>query len=980
MNTGRQRNVSRPRLLVAYLLLALLTATGATFALVVGSGKRAEPEIAGGYDVTAGASCLATTFDLAQSGRFVSISDSAGSLNGELTWRNGRLSGSIGCVDGARAPLEAEIHDGVLAGRLRAHPVRAVFRRDPPSPGVPSPAAPKSVNGDFSISPPSLCLGTEVHLSGSGSRVDLESGRRRLGVLGYDRQRGGALIGRIACLHGGRRRIAGAAADRSIDLLVASPRARIRPGGPVSSGAEHVTATKTRDLTSAIQAFFLAVIVVMLFSRLLGSLMPRISQPRVMGEVLAGILLGPTLLGAISPQLEAALFPSDIVPYIGIAANLGLIFYMFLVGLEIDLTQTRAGISRALAVSNAGVALPMVAGMLVAIPVYGLVAPQINFAGFALFMGVSMSITAFPVLARIIVERRMVKRPLGALALAAAAIDDVTAWLLVALATSIAVAGSSSGAVPRTIALTIVFCLLMWRLGRPLLSRAAVAYDELGGVPAGWITLIFAGVLLSAYATESIGIALIFGAFVMGLSMPRHAGLTEDVTRRVEDFVVVLLLPLFFAFTGLRTNVLELGRPELVALTAALCVVAVGCKFGGTTLAARITGLSWRESSVLGTLMNTRGLTELIVLNLAVDKGVISSALFSALVLMALLTTFMTGPLLRLLDPRGEFSASPEQELETARAKGAAEAELPVPERSILLAPQSAAAVRQLCSLAEPLARSEPPRELILARFMEPPPGVSARGGLQTESRLLGEAATEIYAVREALLGQGVPTRAAVFSSVEPGRDLVRLCERAAVDLLLLDGRRPLFGAGVPRGKVGTVLERAPCDVGVLVTREDSPVPPGPAAPVLVPFGGAEHDWAALELGAWIASTTDAPLQLLGRGEDDGRGQNASRLLANASLLVQRFVGIAAEPLIAAGGRDGVIEAAAGAGLLLIGLAEEWKSEGLGETRAAIARAAPAPILFVRRGTRPGALAPPTDVTRFSWSSASVAARRAAVS
>ena len=187
---------------------------------------------------------------------------------------------------------------------------------------------------------------------------------------------------------------------------------------------------------------------------------------------------------------------------------------------------------------------------------------------------------------------------------------------------------------------------------RKLLARASTAFDEAGRVPGVWIVAIFAGVLLSAYATEQIGIALIFGAFVMGAVMPRHAGLTEDVTHRVEDFVVLLLLPLFFCFTGLRTNVLLLDRAELLLLTLVLTVVAIACKFGGTMLASRVTGLGWRESAVIGTLMNTRGLTELIVLNLALEKGVISEALFAMLVIMALVTTFMAGPLLNLLDPK----------------------------------------------------------------------------------------------------------------------------------------------------------------------------------------------------------------------------------------------------------------------------------------------------------------------------------------
>ena len=192
-------------------------------------------------------------------------------------------------------------------------------------------------------------------------------------------------------------------------------------------------------------------------------------------------------------------------------------------------------------------------------------------------------------------------------------------------------------------------------------------------MPGGWVALIFAGVLLSAYATEQIGIALIFGAFVMGLIMPRHAELTEDVTRRIEDFVVTLLLPLFFAYTGLRTNIGLLDRPELWLMTLVLLVVAIVGKLFGAAIAARLTGFDWRASAVIGTLMNTRGLTELIVLNLALEMGVISEALFAMLVIMALVTTFMAGPALRLLDPKNELGAPVEEELEEAREQSVEE-------------------------------------------------------------------------------------------------------------------------------------------------------------------------------------------------------------------------------------------------------------------------------------------------------------------
>ena len=944
----------RGRLIVYYAALAAVTIVVVVVVFAAGSDETTQPSIAGGYDVAApAAACTGLQMDVSQSGEFVGLRNPDGTLISRARLRDGRLKGDVRCARGGERALVATIAvKGVLLGTLGGAPLRAELKRDPPPPGALRPRPPPSIAGSYKLAPRSDCLGGALELEEAGGAYEVKGG---LGRLVY---RDGPVAGRLTCRDKSVRAVTGQALNRDITLNLAAAGAGAAP--------EKVVATKQRDFTETVAAFFLAVVVVMLFARLMGAAVAHFRQPRVMGEVLAGILLGPTVFGLLFPDLQRALFPSDVVPLIGVAANLGLIFYMFLVGLELDLSQLRGRMAQTAAISNTGVAIPMLAGIAVALPTYTLIGPPAKggFTAFALFMGVSMSITAFPVLARILVERRMLKQPVGALALASAAIDDVSAWFLIALATAVATSGGGFDVV-RTILLAVAFCLVMGVGVRPLVARVSRAYDEAGRVPVTWITAIFAMVLLAAFTTEEIGIALIFGAFIAGTIMPRHAGLTEDVTHRMEDFVVLLLLPLFFAYTGLKTNVLLLDRFELVVLTVVLLVVAIACKFGGTLLASRVTGLGWRESAVIGTLMNTRGLTELIVLNLALEKGVISEALFAALVVMALVTTFMAGPVLNRLDPRNEFGEPLEAELERARAETAAITPMTIPEQSILVAPQTEAALAQLLAVAVPLATSEPPRELIVARLIEPPRGAAVRGGLQTESFMLADASRELERVRGELLERGVPARAVAFTSTEPGRDLAKLADREDVDLVLVDGRRPLRGEGVPRGVVGSVLRRAPSDVAVLVAREDAVVAPGADAPLVVPFGGAEHDWAALELGAWLAASTGAPLQLLGAadGEDD-----ASRLLATASLLVQRFVGVAAEPLLAEPGREGLLRAAAGAGLLVVGLSDRWREEGLGPVRHEIAAAAPAPILFVRRGLRPGALAPRTDVTQFTWS------------
>ena len=949
-------SASARRLIVYYAILAAVTVVVVVVVFAAGSDEKTQPAIAGGYDVAPPAArCTGLQMDVTQSGEFVGLRRPDGTVLSKARLRDGRLKGDVQCVGGGERALVATVAvKGILAGRLGGVPLRAELKRDPPPPGALRPRPPPSIAGEYKLTPRSDCLGGALELEKvGGSAYAIKGGVGRLAYTGS-----GPIAGRVTCRDRSVRAVTGQAANRDVTLNI--------PAGGAATAPEKVVASKQRDFTALVAAFFLAVVVVMLFARLMGAAVAHFRQPRVMGEVLAGILLGPTVFGLLFPDLQRALFPSDVIPLIGVVANLGLIFYMFLVGLELDLSQLRGRLAQTTAISNTGVAIPMLAGIAVALPTYTLIGPPAKggFTAFALFMGVSMSITAFPVLARILVERRMLRQPVGALALASAAIDDVSAWFLIALATAVATAGGGFG-VLRTILLAVAFCLVMGLGVRPLVARVSRAYDEAGRVPVTWITAIFAMVLLAAFTTEEIGIALIFGGFIAGTVMPRHAGLTEDVTHRMEDFVVLLLLPLFFAYTGLKTNVLLLDRIELVVLTIVLLVVAVACKYGGTVLASRVVGLRWRESAVIGALMNTRGLTELIVLNLALEKGVISEALFAALVLMALVTTFMAGPVLNRLDPDNDFGEPVEAELDRAREETAAITPMPIPDQSILVAPQAEAALSQLLAVAVPLATSEPPRELIIARLIEPPRGAGVRGGLQTESFQLADASRALERERGELLERGVPARAVAFTSTDAGRDLAQLADREDVDLVLVDGRRPLRGEGVPRGAVGSILRRAPSDVAVLVAREDAVVAPGADAPLVVPFGGAEHDWAALELGAWLAASTGAPLRLLGAtdGEED-----ASRLLATASLLVQRFVGIATEPLLAEPGRDGLLRATAGAGLLVIGLSDRWREEGLGSVRHEIAAAAPAPILFVRRGLRPGALAPRTDVTRFTWS------------
>ncbi len=837
------------------------------------------------------------------------------------------------------------------------------------------------VAGTYVAEPASACLGRTFALQQSGRFVDVvpvsEDGPEIGGSLTLH---GDRLAGDVSCVDGRSATLtASVVGELERDEegeVVEGPSLEGDVGGQELQAGfvpERVTEALTfarREPENLLGRLMLSIAVVVILARLLGAAVARVGQPRVMGEVLAGILLGPTFLASVAPELQLYLFPPDIVHLLRGAADIGLVFYMFLVGLELDPTLLHGRVEQAAFISHAGIAIPMALGIAIAVPIYSVVGPSTDFGPFAVFIGVAMSITAFPVLARILIERRMLKGEVGSMAIAAAAIDDVSAWVLLALAIAIAeaatVGGSSSVLLEllRVLSLTAIFCVVLGTVGRRLLARVSVAYDEAGHVPPGWIAAIFLGILLSAFTAAQIGIAGIFGAFVIGLIMPRKAELTHDVTRRVEDFVVTLLLPLFFVVAGLNVRIDQLNRPILWVITLLLLAIAIICKWTGAMGGARFTGVPFRQAAALGALMNTRGLTELIVLTIGLSFGVITPAIYTMLVIMALVTTFMTGPLLKLIDRDGTMSVPVEDEIRVVEPAPPSRPEAQ-PERAILVSPLHAKNMDPLLALAVPLARSEPGREVILVRPLEPSRIIT---GLAPEERELAKAEQELTLRRARLRSQGVWVRTAAFTSPLPGQDLVRMSDEQNVDIVLLDGRRPLLREGPPRGPVGIVLDQAEPDVAVLVERE-AVIDIGQDRPVMVAFGGGEHDWSALELGAWIALAREAPLVLLGSEADVAEGgRDASRLLANASLVVQQLAGVSATSQLVQPGREGIVSAAANAGLLVLGLSRRWRQEGLGEVRAEIARTIPAATVFVRRGSRPGALAPPDDVTRFTWS------------
>jgi Kef-type K+ transport system membrane component KefB len=412
--------------------------------------------------------------------------------------------------------------------------------------------------------------------------------------------------------------------------------------------AESVRAPAAGQAINTLFHGLLALAVIIVTARLVGTAVGLIGQPTVIGEVCGGIMLGPSLLGYIAPGLYAQLLPPSLGSFLGVYAQLGVILYLFLVGLELDLGVLRDSGHAALAISHASIILPFLLGAGLALVLYPVLSTaDISFTVFALFVGVSLSVTAFPVLARILTDRRISKSSMGVIALTCAAIDDVTAWCLLALVVSIAHDRASDAI--RTVALTLAFVFVVLGLVAPLARRMIPRIDRSENLTRTGLSVVFIAMLASAMTTEYIGIHGFFGAFLFGAIIPHESRLARGLNERLDDIVAVLFLPAFFAYTGMRTQLALVSGLENWLLCGLIILVACLGKFGGTLIAARLSGLKWRDSAALGILMNTRGLVELIVLNLGLDLGILSPKLFTMLVIMALVTTFLTTPILQLL-------------------------------------------------------------------------------------------------------------------------------------------------------------------------------------------------------------------------------------------------------------------------------------------------------------------------------------------
>lgn len=396
----------------------------------------------------------------------------------------------------------------------------------------------------------------------------------------------------------------------------------------------------------------LQIAVIIVAARAVGLLFRLINQPQVIGEIVAGILLGPSLLGWTAPKISAVLFPPSSLGYLNTFSQVGIVFFMFLAGVALNPKELKTSGHAALLTSHVSIIAPFVLGALLALMLYPRLSDDsVSFLAFVLFMGSAMSVTAFAIVARILTDRAMLGSRFGTMAVACGAVDDITGWCILACIVDLVRTEAGSKPLWMTLAGPIVFVLLMIYAARPLVRRFYTAYERQGRLSEYMVASLILFVLISALVTDWLGLHLLIGAFLCGAIMPKERDFVLYVFEKFESVTVVLLLPLFFAFTGLRMNLHGLPGIDMWLWCAAIILVAIAGKLGGSMIAARAAGVPWKDAAAIGTLMNTRGLTELVFLNIGLDIGVISPVLFSMMVLMALVTSFMTSPFLRWIFP-----------------------------------------------------------------------------------------------------------------------------------------------------------------------------------------------------------------------------------------------------------------------------------------------------------------------------------------
>jgi Kef-type K+ transport system membrane component KefB len=587
----------------------------------------------------------------------------------------------------------------------------------------------------------------------------------------------------------------------------------------------------------AVGQMLLGLAAIIALARVLGALAKRVGQPPVVGEILAGVLVGPTLFGTV---VSDHLFPTEVRPALSGLANVGLLLFMFIIGYELDHTLVRDRKRVAVSVSVGSIVLPLGLGIVLATWLAGRHAVPHGLP-FALFIGAAMSVTAFPVLARILTDRGMLRTEIGGIALAGGAVDDVLAWSL--LAGVVAVGAADASATPWQIVLAVPYVLVMVLVVRPLLRRLAVAREQAGRLTPDILGVILVGLLLSCFTTEWLGVHAIFGAFLFGAVMPRAGGerLRHEILERLEQVSVLLLLPVFFVLAGLKVDLSTVGGSGLLELGAILLVAITG-KFVGAYAGARLHRIPARQAGALATLMNTRGLTEIVILTVGSQLGILDDKLFSLMVVMALVTTVMAGPLLSLIYPR-RFVERDVADAERAALGGTDSY------RVLVVVPAESAA--PVVELAADLAGPRRPAEVILSRLLPQPTapievGTGLSGELLTMTATMGELARLAEPVR----ARGLTAPVLARFSGDPAGDLDAQIRTAEPDLVIA---------------VGSVAAADTDNVAVV-----TPLPQAWQSVVVRAGGGGPDADAALRVGARLAAARGLDL-LVDAGQKPSR-------------------------------------------------------------------------------------------------------------
>ena len=667
---------------------------------------------------------------------------------------------------------------------------------------------------------------------------------------------------------------------------------------------------------SPLLLLLLQVAVIVVFSRGVGWVFRRLRQPQVVGEMAAGIMLGPSLLGWAAPDISAALFPPASLGLLNALSQVGLIVFMFLVGLELEPRLLRGRGHAAVVTSHASIVVPFCLGAGLALYLYPRLSDDaVGFVGFALFMGAAMSVTAFPVLARILTERGLVKTRLGAVTIACAAVDDISAWSILAVVVAIVRASAAHVSPWFTLAGSAVYLAIMLGAVRPALRWLEAYYHSRGRLTQDLVAVVLLLVVASAWTTEWLGIHALFGAFTLGVMMPKDPGLVHDITEKLEDFTVVLLLPIFFAFTGLRTSIGLVQGSAMWSYFGLVLLVACAGKFGGSAIAARATGLRWREAGALGILMNTRGLMELVILGIGLDLGAISPALFTIMVMMALATTAMTTPVLELIYPQRRF------EEEAVEDPGGA--------YTVLLPISLPSAGPGLLDAAMRLAPRGRPLVVYAAHLQRVSDLSYTRNGSLRPSD--EEALRPVLALGAE---RGIAVRPLTFTSHNIASDIRALARIKRADLIVMGWNKPIIGTAVIGGTVARVMQEVTADVAVLVDRGGAPW-----RNILVPYRDMAADRGALDAAARIAEAGGASITIL---HVVPRGASSETEFPETVRLkvVER-----ADPVEAA-----VEEARQGYDLIVVGVARAWGTTPsfFGQRHEALARTTAASLIVVR--------------------------------